>query len=173
MSDANLASLLLADAPHPSRAADLHAFAHFIGSWDMTVRFFDVDGGCVFDGVGLWQFGWILDGRAIQDVLHYGALADLELTGDRQLGSSLRFCDPNTKIWTVTWLGAVSGTYIHLQGQPCDDGRIVLRGEDTDGSDIRWTFSDITADSFTWTGETRPTSTHPWRVEQLMTGRRR
>ncbi|MGH9118544.1 MAG: hypothetical protein ACRD0A_11930 [Acidimicrobiales bacterium] len=168
-----LAGLLLAEGAYPEHAAELMTFGQFVGGWDMTVQFYDATGARVFDGVGEWQFGWVLDGRAIQDVLHYGEPSSSPRTApDRQLGTTLRYLDPTSGTWTITWLGTTSGICIQLRGGDHGDGTLRLEGIDVDGSSIRWSFSDITQTSFTWSGETRRGS-DPWRVEQAMTARRR
>jgi hypothetical protein len=167
-----LTGLLFAERGHPDHADELQTFGRFVGSWDLRVRFFAEDGSTTFDGVGLWAFGWTLDGRAIQDVLHYGAASEFPRDAPhRQLGTSLRHLAPDGT-WRVTWLGAVSGTSIHLRGGRHPNGDLVLEGDDVDGSRLRWSFTDITERSFTWTGQIQPMG-RPWRIEQLMTARRR
>jgi hypothetical protein len=160
---------LLAASPHADLRSELELFGQFIGSWDMQMQFFDAEGAVVLDQAGTWSFGWVLDGRCIQDVLihpHQGS----DRRGERGIGTTLRHYDSATGKWRVVWLGAVSGNVIVLTGGKVGD-EIQLEGPDVDGSQLRWTFTDITRDSFQWTGFTNAGGA--WWMEQQMAGRRR
>ena len=139
--------LLRADGPHPGLAGELMLFGQFAGTWDMQVEFFSDDGECVYRQPGQWSFAWILDGRAIQDVLTY------PLTGQagRGIGTSIRSYHPASGRWQVIWLGAVSGITVILHGGKQDE-EILLEGPDPDGTLNQWKFTDITDSSFGWTG---------------------
>ena len=50
---------------------------------------------------------------------------------------------------------------------------IVLEGKDTDGSVLRWMFTEITPGSFHWLGYTSPDNGKTWRLEQEMFAKRR
>ena len=51
--------------------------------------------------------------------------------------------------------------------------RIVLRGQDTEGGQLRWSFNDIKDDSFTWRGEKSRDEGKTWRLEEEHHMRRR
>ena len=53
--------------PAPDRAENLELYGRFIGSWEMDAAVFDEDGRKQ-EGHGEIHFGWVLEGRAIQDV---------------------------------------------------------------------------------------------------------
>jgi hypothetical protein len=59
--------------------------------------------------------------------------------------------DPRIDAWHITWCAPVGGVVVHLVGQRSGD-EIVLEGTEPDGTLDRWVFSDITADSFVWSG---------------------
>ena len=159
--------LLHAEGPHPGREDELMLFGRFVGAWDMDVRYFDKAGGVMFHGPAQWSFGWILDGRAIQDVLVFESGGGLGAAGDeRGMGTTLRFYDSREGVWRVIWLGAVSGILITLVGGPVGDD-IVIEGVDVDGSRLRWTFTDIEDDLFRWQGFTSENG-QSWRMEQEM-----
>ncbi|MGH9391548.1 MAG: hypothetical protein ACRD1Z_18245, partial [Vicinamibacteria bacterium] len=50
---------------------------------------------------------------------------------------------------------------------------IVLRGTDSDGSSLRWSFNDMGADSFVWRGEISRDGGKSWRLEEDHHMRRR
>jgi hypothetical protein len=164
---------LPAGGPHPDHADRLALFGQFVGVWDLTVSFFDDDGRRVYREPGVWAFGWILDGRAIQDVLTYPRPGDPAATGPgrRGIGTSVRTLDPGTGVWQVIWFGVVTGLTVVLHGGADADG-IHLEGGDPHDRNI-WRFTDITADSFTWTGHESTDDGRTWRLRQHMTGRRR
>jgi uncharacterized protein (DUF2249 family) len=70
----------------------------------------------------------------------------------------------------VIWIGAVSGTQIALTARAVNDG-ILLEGPDVDGSPLRWTFTDITPETFHWQGHIQDAD-GTWRLEQDMRARR-
>jgi hypothetical protein len=55
------------DGPHLELAEKLQLLGQFVGSWDVEITKYKHDGsrGIV---LGEWHFGWVLEGRAIQDV---------------------------------------------------------------------------------------------------------
>lgn len=171
MSD-SFPELLLAPRAHPDHADALELFGTFVGEWAMQVRFSNPAGQTTFEGPGAWSFAWILDGRAIQDVLIYD-LPDRfpAAPGTRRIGSSLRSYEPDEGTWRVTWVGATAGIYLSLKAKPADYG-ISISGTDVDGSPLHWAFTDITYDSFKWVGHTM-SGRHDWWVEQEMTGLRK
>lgn len=110
-----LTDLLFASGPHPDFEEELNLFGQFTGDWDMVVKFFNDSGDCTYEGLGLWSFGWILDGRAIQDVLVYDPPDQYQAPpGMRRIGTSLRSFHPETRSWRVTWISATSGIYLSL-----------------------------------------------------------
>ena len=143
---------------------DLALFGQFVGDWDMDITFYDEQGETTYHDLGRWSFGWVLDGHAVQDVLSF------QTENGRGIGTTLRTYSRDRDEWQIVYLGAVSGITAILHGGREGDS-IVLRGVDEDGHN-RWTFSDIRADSFTWTGELSPDGT-TYRVNHRMTGTRR
>lgn len=168
-STAGLADLL-ADGPDQETADALSLFGQFVGTWDVTVRFFDPDGAPSFEGLGVWQFAWVLDGRAVQDTLTYGQ-PGVPTSSSRRIGTTLRSYHPSTGEWHQVWVSPAAELFLVMQARATDDG-ILVTGTDMDGSRLRWTFTEITPDSFTWTGRTDG-CTGDWRVEQLMSATRR
>jgi len=162
--------LLDADGPDPERAEGLMLFGRFVGSWDVEATYWDHDGNVTGERRGEWHFGWVLQGRAIQDVLISPPLDSGELP--REYGSSFRLYDPKTDNWRVTWFAPISGTIVDLTARREGD-RIVLEGVEPSGMLDRWIFSDITPDSFTWTGHESVDEGRTWPSVELMLLRRR
>ena len=60
---------LRADGPYPEHREQLMLFGQFIGEWLLDVSFYEADGSLQRRYLADWMFSWILQGRAIQDVL--------------------------------------------------------------------------------------------------------
>lgn len=154
---------LRANGPNPALGSHAKLFDQFVGAWNLDCTFFYPDGSSVrFQGA--WIFGWVLDGRVLQDVLMEGS--------GRKRGTTTRFFDEKSGQWRVVWVQPHSGYVIELKGGAAGD-RIVLHGKDADGSDLRWSFNDIRPDSFFWRGETSSDGGKTWRTEQEMRLNRR
>src|SRR5213075_3191538 len=100
-----------------------------------------------------WVFSWILQGRAIQDVLSHPSREEREQNPKAPFksGSTLRYYDHVLDLWRVVWVGAASNTHVSLIGRKRGD-EILLEGRDMDGSPMQWIFSDMTAKTFYWRG---------------------
>jgi hypothetical protein len=141
-----------AAAPRPELADRLGVFAPLIGSWDLVVEYLDADGGVETREDGEWHFGWALDGRALADVwISPSRAARARGARDGEWGLSLRFWDEAAGAYRSTWHGPLRGWLIPFTARPTDDG-LALEGE-RDGTRLRWTFSELTDDSFRWRAE--------------------
>jgi hypothetical protein len=136
-------------------------FDRFVGTWDADYSFRPGDGS-VKHAAGEVIFGWILDGHALQDIfLSYPKGAGEE----RKMITGIRFFDTKSRKWRVTVFAPTFNAIINVEGGKEGD-RIILRGRDVDGSPIRWSFNDITDDSFTWRGEKSRDGGKTWRLEE-------
>jgi hypothetical protein len=157
---------LRASGPHVSLGAQAQVFDRFVGTWDLDCVLYGADGKITHFS-GEWVFGWVLDGRVLQDVLIERGQRER-----RTLGTTVRFYDAKSGQWRVVWTSPLSGNVIALKGGAVGD-RIVLEGLDVDGARLRWSFNDIHADSFLWRGESSADGGKTWRVEQEMRLKRR
>jgi hypothetical protein len=165
--------LLAASRPDDDRVAGLNLFGQFIGSWDIEATFWDHDGNVTAERAGEWHFGWVLQGRAIQDVLISPPLDEqVRGTAAHEYGSSFRLYDPRTDTWRVTWFAPVSGVIVDLVARR-DGDEIVLDGSEPNGTLDRWVFSDIKPDTCTWTGYESTDEGRTWPLVERMRLRRR
>ena len=141
---------LRSDGPHPQLAPKLQLFGQFVGSWDVEITNHKADGSREVVQ-GEWHFGWVLEGRAIQDVWIAPKRSLREtsrgITGD--YGATLRFYDPKIDAWRSTWIGPVKGYVLPFIARQVGD-EIVLEGNFESGKSRKWIFSDITNESFKW-----------------------
>jgi len=157
------ATYLHADGPHPDLKDELQLYGQFAGSWDLDTRFYD-------ESTGEWReapfeahFGWVLGGRAIQDL--WGR-------PDYGWGTTMRAYDPRIQAWRVRWTAPRSGFFCTFVGR-AEGERIVQHGTQQDGRPLIWSFNEITPDSFVWRGQISDDGGMTYRLEQEMHARRR
>ena len=155
--DTAFAHILHAPGPDPERKSKLALYAWLVGRWkfDITTT---ADDNTTHAGGGEIHAGWVLRGRAIQDVWMIPRLADRK-PGIAQMpgagnwyGTTLRVYDPGIDAWRILWCDPATNFFSEQIGR----GRgpdIVQEGADPRGGRMRWTFSDIDPDSFHWTAE--------------------
>jgi len=155
-----------ADGPAPDRAGKMDLYGRFVGSWDLDVRQFAEDG-TERRRNGEWHFGWVLEGRAIQDVWIVPPRGPLR-NGDavanvNSYGTTLRIYDTQLDAWRIQWSDPVSKSFLQMIGR-AEGADIVQLGSATDGRLIRWRFLEIEPSSFLWRGETSSDQGTSWRV---------
>ena len=87
-------------------------------------------------------------------------------------GTTLRVFDPALGAWRIWWSDPVSGIHLAQIGRKDGDG-ILQEGKLEDGRPIRWSFRDITPDSFFWRSEISPDGGATWHVNLDFTARRK
>jgi hypothetical protein len=153
--------------PSGEHAGKLMLFGCFVGSWHLEWTGTGVDGQRATMS-GELHFGWVLGGRAVQDVWIVPGRGQPG-EGRPTLafhGSTIRFYDPAIDAWRSTWIEPVNGRVRRFIGRT-SDGDIVLLS-DEDDPQLRWRFTDITADSFTWRAETSHDGGATWHFEEQM-----
>jgi hypothetical protein len=141
------------DGPVPDRAEKMGLYGWLIGAWEMDVLI-PMANGARYEGKGEIHFGWVLEGRAIQDVWitpprglrddPVGAVANF-------YGSTFRIYDPGIDAWHIFWLDPVKQFYSRMLGRA--DGNEIEQLTVNETPQRRWRFSDITPNSFHWTAE--------------------
>ena len=155
------------------RAGRMDLYGWLIGAWELDVSEFRADG-TTLRRPGEWHFGWVLEGRAIQDVWIVpprGARHGDAETSSNRYGTTLRTYDPRMDAWHIQWTDPVSQTYLSMIGRAAGDD-IVQLGQGADGNLYRWSFRDITPDAFLWRGEISADDGATRRVNVEFTARR-
>jgi hypothetical protein len=163
-----------------ARAADIDAaddiYGWLIGSWDMDVLHYRVDLGNERRR-GEIHFSWVLEGRAVQDVWIMPPRGKRDGgeprgTSDAMYGTTLRIWDPALRAWRVTYVNPRTSQRDELTGRRI--GRdLVQIGTHANGTPIRWNFTDITRDSFRWTGVALAEDGVTWTLEAEFRATRR
>lgn len=151
-----------------------NAYGWLVGSWELEVLRYQGDDVSAVRIGGEAHFGWVLEGRAIQDVWIMPRCslrhADLEKTNN-MYGTTLRVWDPTIQAWRINWINPVSGHREQQIGRRVGKD-IVQVGARADGTPTRWQFTEITADSFHWTGEALEPDGKTWKLEGEFRARR-
>jgi hypothetical protein len=157
--------LLFADEPAPKYKDQLMLFGQFVGDWEFDGVAYDADGKRSTDK-GEIHFGWVLQGRAIQDLWIEREVSD---NRPKVYGSTMRFYDPTIDAWRITWtepnFGVVTSLIVRKIGE-----EIVLEGNDRSGKSIHWIFSQIKPNSFHWRGERMVGD--KWQIYEELSARR-
>jgi carbon monoxide dehydrogenase subunit G len=151
---------LHAAGPAADRAGKMDLYGWLVGSWELDVSRY-LDDGSERRIPGTWHFGWALEGRAVQDVWIVAP----------RYGTTLRTYDPAIDAWHIQWTEPVSQSYLTMIGRR-QGGDIVQDGKDAAGNPIRWSFTEITPNSFRWLGETSRDGGATWRLDVAFLARR-
>ena len=166
---------LAADHRSPDIPESADTYGWLCGSWDLEVlryRAIDLTGRGLTGEVHAER---VLEGRAIQDVWIMPRIGERETRSDPSMnmfGTTLRSWDPSIRAWRIAWTNPVSGHREEQVGRW--NGRDILQeGSRADGTKTRWTFTEITSDSFHWRGEAQYPGTDSWTLEGEFLARRR
>jgi hypothetical protein len=169
----SLIEALHADHPASDRADKLGLYGWLVGRWEMDAVYHPADGSAR-QSRGEIHAGWVLAGRAIQDVWmvppRAAQRAKSPAWGDFY-GTTLRVYDPGLDAWHILWVDPVKQLYsrqiVRARGND-----IVQEGKDDTGDLVRWSFTEMTTDSFHWLGERSQDGGTTWRLEVEFFARR-
>src|SRR5262245_26323573 len=152
-------------APDIPEAAD--AYGWLIGSWDLDVCRYWGDDVSAQGVKGEVHFGWVLEGRAVQDVWIMPRRPDRKASMEKtrnMYGTTLRAWDPTIEAWRITWVNPAGDHHEQQIGRRVGKD-VVQIGTRPNGTVTRWSFTEITADSFRWLGEALEPDGKTWRLE--------
>jgi len=144
-------------------------FGQFVGDWDIVRVQSPSPGDVAFKKGGEVHFGWILDGRAVQDVW---MTFDEESNRATPVGTTIRVYDPSIDAWQSTWISAIHRSVQTFVARRVGE-EIVLEGTTKEGRPEHWIFSEIKAGSFRWHSEESSDGGRTWVLTEEMRIRRR
>jgi hypothetical protein len=158
----DMVTALQAMGPYPSLGDQAKVFGRLIGTWNGEYTEFSNDGKATRSS-GKWIFGWVMGGRAIQDLfIIYPSAAHQGF-----VGTTLRYFDPKSGTWSVTFVDPENGAVETLTGGAVGDDRIVLLSHDEDGKQRRWSLEDIRPDSWVFRDEGTHDGGKTWRLLEV------
>jgi len=144
---------LHAQGPAVDRAEKMGLYGWLIGAWEMDVLV-HLANDAEYRGRGEIHFGWVLEGRAIQDVWitpPRGQRSDPIRAAADFYGSTFRIYDPAIDAWHIFWLDPVKQFYSRMLGRA--DGKDIEQLTVNETPARRWRFTDITPNAFHWTAD--------------------
>jgi len=162
----SMLDVLGAVGPAPEHEAQLMLYGQFVGAWEGTVVVYRRDGTRREESCEV-HFGWVLEGRAIQDVWIGPARADRtdpDRDASRDMyGTTIRVYDPEHDLWQITWIEPGSQTIGRMTGRRQGDD-IVQEYRDDEAILWQWRFTEITPESFRWIARESPDDGTSWQV---------
>jgi hypothetical protein len=159
-------------APELAEADDIFGF--LIGSWDLEAVLHD-PAGQTQKSRGELHAAWILEGRAIQDLLIVPRRAD-RISGPPARGgryaTTIRTYDWTFRAWRVEFTNpAAPETSARLMSRRRGED-VEMEGKLLDGSRIRWHYRSITPTSFTYGAERLHEDSRVWNLYLELFGTR-
>jgi hypothetical protein len=156
----DMVTTLKATGPHPSLGDHARDFGRLVGTWDVEYTDFSKDGKATHR-TGEFTVGWVMDGRAVQDVWIVNPSGTRR---DREVYTDLLCFDPKSRTWRATSVDPQNGSILGLTGGAVGDDRFVLETQDINSKENRWSFNDIRSDSFVWRDEASSDGGKTWRL---------
>jgi hypothetical protein len=154
MAPSSFITALHSAGPAADRADKLKLYGWLIGRWTMEATV-QRDDGSLHQGRGEIHFGWVLEGRAIQDAWILPGVF---------YGTTLRVYDPGIDAWHILWSDPLRQVYTRQIGR-AHGADIVQLGNNDAGEAVRWSFTQITPNAFRWTGERSRDGGDTWQLQ--------
>jgi hypothetical protein len=145
-------TVLTATGRSPEIPESEDAYGWLVGSWELECLHYR---GALVSLKGEAHFGWTLEGRAVQDVW---------IMPGQMYGTTIRVWDSSIHAWRISWKNPVHNHFEEQIGRRIG-AEIVQVGVRANGTPTRWTYTEITADSFHWLGEALQPDGKTWLLE--------
>jgi hypothetical protein len=157
----DLVAALQAMGPHSSLGEEPKALGRVVGTWDVEYTDYLKDG-TTSHRTGEFIVGWVLDGRAVQDLWIVNPSAAGK---DREVYTTLYYFEPKSRTWHATFVDPEDASVLSFTGGAAGNDRFVLETQDVNSKQTRWSFNDVRADSFIWRDEQSSDGGKTWRLK--------
>lgn len=162
--DPRFAMLTQLSAAGPNAALGAHAsvLGRLVGTWD--VQYMDISrSGAAIHRTGQLLVGWVMDGRAIEDLW----IVDASGPGkDREVYADVRYFDPKSGTWPAVFIDPQDASVATFTGGAVGEDRIVLDSQDLVAGQIRrWSFDDIREDSLVFRDNASSDGGKTWKLK--------
>lgn len=161
-----LVATLEATSPNPSLGDQAQVPARLVGTWDVEYTDFAKDGKATHR-TGEFIVGWVMDGRALQD------LWIVNPSGKREVYTTLHYFDAKARTWHATFVDPEHGSIARFTGGPVGNDRFVIETPDLGNQTNRWSFNDIRPDSFVYRDEASSDGGKTWKLQSEYRMKRR
>lgn len=163
----NLHSVLAAQGRSSEIPECEDIYGWLVGGWKLKVLYYRAQDVSQLNLNGEVHFGWVLEGRAIQDVWIMPRRSERTPDTDKvnnMFGTTLRVWDETLRAWRITWINPVRGHREEQIGRRIGN-EIVQIGARLDGTPTRWRFTEISSDRFHWIGQSLKPDGQTWMLE--------
>jgi hypothetical protein len=170
----SLHPVLRAAGRSPDIPEEADAYGWLVGTWELDVLHYWAQDVSALGLKAEVHAGWVLEGRAVQDVWIMPRPSERTGRLDPQMnmyGTTLRVWDATIQGWRITWRNPTGQHHEEQIGRR--SGKDVVQiGVRPDGTPTRWSFTEITQNSFHWLGEALERDGKTWQLEGEFRGRR-
>jgi hypothetical protein len=176
ISDDPMLNALHGTGPATDRAGQMMLYGQFIGSWEGHTKsksfHVDANGEIQFDDKSSFNestlevhFGWVLEGRVIQDVwISPERKEGNDAAKYGMYGTTIRVYDPKNDQWYITFIDPfTTQSYHRMIGRKI--GNDIVQEYRREGVLTHWIFTDITDDSFHWMWKESTDDGKSWKVQ--------
>ena len=156
-----LVATLEAKSPHPALGDQAQVPGRLVGTWDVEYTDFAKDGK-VIRRTGEFIVGWVMDGRALQDLWIVNPSGKRT---DREVYTTLHYFDPKSRTWHATFVDPEHGSIARFTGGPVGNDRFVIETPDLGSQTNRWSFNDIRPESFVYRDEASSDGGKTWKLQ--------
>ena len=156
----DMIATLQAVKPSPSLGDQAIVLARLVGTWDVEYTDYMKDG-TTLRRTGEFTVGWIMDGRAIQDVWIVNPWGTHK---DREVYTEVHYFEAKSQTWQAIFVDPQAGSIAKLTSIELSKDRYVLVTHDLGNKDTRWSFNDIRPDSFQWRDEESSDGGKTWKL---------
>jgi hypothetical protein len=136
----DLVAALEATSPNPSLGDQAQVPGRLVGTWDVEYTDFAKDGKAIHR-TGEFIVGWVMDGRAIQDLWIVNPSGK---RSDREVYTTLHYFDPKSRTWHATFVDPEHSSIARLHGRAAGKRSVRTRNagpRQRDATDGRSTIS--------------------------------
>ena len=156
----DMATALAATAANPSLGDQAKVLSRLVGTWDVEYTDFMKDG-TTLHRTGEFMVGWIMDGRALQDLWIVDPWGKHK---DREVYTDVDYFDAKSRTWHAIFVDPQDGSVARFTASDLGSNRLVLESKEIDAGDTRWSFNDIHLNSFIWRDEGSSDGGKTWRL---------
>ena len=157
----DLTNVLPAAGPHASLGDAAKIIGRLAGAWDVAYTDYSKSGK-VLQRSGEFVGGWILDGRAFQDVWIVDPSGKRT---EREVYTDVFFYDAKSGTWPASFFDPEHRSVARFTGRADGYDKMVLHTADLGAPDTRWEFIDIRPDSFGFRSEASQDGGKTWTLQ--------
>ncbi len=163
---------LITTTKNPNAPEATEHWGKLVGNWDIIFESVDASGTVQQEFEGEWNWFYMLNGHAIQDVFILPPRNQASDPNSIFYGVGIRIFDEDSGKWQSVWVDT-SNKILELREASSTDEKIILHQTNAKGEKLRISYFDIAKNSFEWKQEVFDEKTETWILTQLIHAKRR